>query len=97
MAPSESSDYFRLGQAVIDELEEARTVEEAIGAIDSIAQAKRGPESLRAALLTLLAERAADQAVADPLGAAYEAFLMERAKAAMNADVIPDQDEQEER
>jgi hypothetical protein len=33
MAPPESSDYFRLGQAVIDELEEARTVEEAIGAI----------------------------------------------------------------
>jgi hypothetical protein len=95
MAPPGSADYFRLGQAVIDELEEARTVEEAIGAIDSVAQEKRGRESLMAALLTLLAERAADSAVTNPLGAAYDAFLMERAQAAMNADVTPDEGEED--
>jgi len=95
MAPPGSADYFRLGQAVIDELEEARTVEEAIGAIDSVAQEKRGRESLMAALLTLLAERAADSAVTNPLGEAYDAFLMERAQAAMNADVTPDEGEED--
>jgi hypothetical protein len=95
MARPESSDYFRLGQAVIDELEAARTVEEAIGTIDSVAQGKRGRESLMAALLTLLAERAADSAVTKPLGEAYDAFLMERAMAAMNADVIPDEGEED--
>jgi hypothetical protein len=52
-------------------------------------------ESLMAALLTLLAERAADSAVTNPLGAAYDAFLMERAQAAMNADVTPDEAEED--